>query len=78
MSNPSSTRGSQGSQPTDLRSRSGQAGSGPDPDAPNAFGPDAPNVRDDDPPGGQVVPEAPPPKPPVAPRDHGDIAPDEP
>ncbi|HZW31371.1 MAG TPA: hypothetical protein VFF52_11725, partial [Isosphaeraceae bacterium] len=78
MSNPSSSRGPQASQPTDRRSRSVQTGIGPDPDAPNPFGPDAPNVRDDDPAGGQVVPEAPPPKPPVAPLDHGDFAPDEP
>ena len=48
-----------------------------DPDESNIFGPDAPNVREDDPPGGQVVPEAPPAKPPAAPLDHGDFAPDE-
>ena len=49
-----------------------------DPDeSQHRFGPDAPNVREDDPPGGQVVPEAPPPKPPATPLDHGDFAPDE-
>lgn len=48
-----------------------------DPDESNIFGPDAPNTRDDDPPGGQVVPEAPPPEPPSEPLDHGDFAPDE-
>jgi hypothetical protein len=48
-----------------------------DPDDPNRFGPDAPNVREDDPPGGQVIPETPPPRPPAPPLDHGDFAPDE-
>jgi hypothetical protein len=48
-----------------------------DPDESNIFGPDAPNTREDDPPGGQVVPEAPPPEPPSAVLDYGDFAPDE-
>ena len=77
MSNPSTPRGPAAPQPADRLSRSGPAGRGPDPDEPNPFGPDAPNVRDDDPPGGQVVPEAPPPQPPATPLDHGDFAPDE-
>lgn len=48
------------------------------PEGPNPFGPDGPNVRDDDPPGGQAIPEAPPPSPPETPLDEGDFAPDEP
>lgn len=48
-----------------------------DPDDSNRFGPDAPNVRADDPPGGQVVPTAPPVQPSRYPLDHGDFAPDE-
>ena len=78
MSNRASIRGSGGAQPTDPPGRPGQAAPGPDPDEPNPFGPDAPNVREDDPPGGQVAPEASPPKPPATPLDHGDFAPDEP
>jgi hypothetical protein len=62
-----------GKQPTDA----GGARTDLDPDEANIFDPDAPNVREDDPPGGQVVPEAPPPKPPTTPLDHGDFAPDE-
>jgi hypothetical protein len=77
MSNPTSTWGPGGAQPTDQRGQPGRVGSGPDPDEPNPFGPDAPNVREDDPPGGQVVPEASPPKPPTTPLDYGDFAPDE-
>jgi hypothetical protein len=48
-----------------------------DPDESNNFGPDAPNTREDDPPGGQAAPEAPPPEPMSAVLDHGDFAPDE-
>jgi hypothetical protein len=58
------------------------AGTGPvrtdlDPDEANIFGPDAPNTREDDPPGGQYAPEAPPPEPSTYPLEHGDFAPDE-
>jgi hypothetical protein len=48
-----------------------------DPDESNIFGPDAPNTREDDPPGGQYAPKAPPPQPSTYPLDHGDFAPDE-
>lgn len=48
-----------------------------DPDDSNRFGPDAPNVRADDPPGGQTPPTAPPVLPSRYPLDHGDFAPDE-
>jgi hypothetical protein len=48
-----------------------------DPEESNRFGPDAPNVREDDPLGGQVIPETRPSKPPEKPLDHGDFAPDE-
>jgi hypothetical protein len=73
MLNPSRPGHTAGDQPRDAdRSRSDL-----DPDESNIFGPDAPNVREDDPPGGQVVPEAPPPKPPDTPLDYGDFAPDE-
>lgn len=48
-----------------------------DPDEANIFGPDAPNTREDDPPGGPVEVEAPPPEPPKAVLDDGDFAPDE-
>jgi len=44
---------------------------------PDAFGPDAPNVRDDDPEGGQGVPLAPQPSIPVEPLEDDEIAPDE-
>ncbi len=54
-----------------------QGGYDLEPDDPNQFGPDAPNVREDDPPGGQVVPLAPPVQPSTYPLDHGDFAPDE-
>ena len=76
MSDPALSKAPQGTQGA---GHPGQAriGPGPDPDEPNPFGPDAPNVREDDPPGGQVVPEAPPPKPPTTPLDYGDFAPDE-
>lgn len=47
------------------------------PDPPNPFGPDAPNIREDDPAGGPVVPEAAPPTPPEAPLDEDNFAPDE-
>ena len=76
-SNPAKPRVPPKAQPTGGTCRTGQPPSGPDPDEPNPFGPDAPNVREDDPPGGQVVPEAPPPKPPTTPLDYGDFAPDE-
>ena len=49
----------------------------PDRDGPNAFGPDSPNVPEDDPPGGQSLPEAPPPEPPAIPLDDDAFAPDE-
>jgi hypothetical protein len=55
----------------------GRAGTDLDPDESNVFGPDAPNTREDDPPGGQVAPEAPPPDPSTYPLEHGDFAPDE-
>ncbi len=63
----------------------GQAARGPnpngrydlEPDDPNRFGPDSPNVRADDPPGGQAIPTAPPVRPSRYPLDHGDFAPDE-
>jgi hypothetical protein len=41
------------------------------------FGPDAPNVRDDDAPGGQVIPEAPPPSPHETVLDDDQFAPEE-
>jgi hypothetical protein len=77
MSNPTSAPGPAGAQTNDPYQQPGRGASGPDPDEPNPFGPDAPNVREDDPPGGQVVPEAPPPQPPATPLDYGDFAPDE-
>jgi hypothetical protein len=55
----------------------GRARTDLDPDESNIWGPDAPNTREDDPPGGQVAPEAPPPEPPSTALDHGDFAPDE-
>jgi hypothetical protein len=55
----------------------GQARNDLDPDESNIFGPDAPNVREDDPPDGQVVTEVEPTKIPDAPLDYGDFAPDE-
>jgi hypothetical protein len=55
----------------------GQPGTVSDPDAPNSFGPDAPNVRDDDPEPGHELPEAPQPTPPAEPLDDDDFAPDE-
>ena len=55
----------------------GRARTDLDPDESNIYGPDAPNTRGDDPPGGQVAPEAPPPEPSKVPLDHGDFAPDE-
>lgn len=74
MSNPAAPRIPQDSPRHDPP---GQAGEGPDPDAPNPFGPDAPNVRSDDPTGGQVVPQAEAPTPPAIPLDDDDFAPDE-
>ena len=54
------------------------AGTGPtDPDEPNPYGPDAPNVRDDDPAEWQEIPLAEPPKPPKTVLDDSDFAPDE-
>lgn len=50
---------------------------GLDADESNNFGPDAPNTRADDPPGGQIAPEAPPPRPPLRPIEEDQIAPDE-
>ena len=73
MLNASRPRDTAGDSPKDA----GRARSDVDPDESNIFGPDAPNVRDDDPPNGQVVPEAAPAKPPDTPLDHGDFAPDE-
>jgi len=57
--------------------RPAPGGSVATPEGPNPFGPDAPNVRGDDPAGGQITPEAPPPSPPETPLDEGDFAPDE-
>ncbi len=47
------------------------------PDGANPFGPDAPNVREDDPPSGPFDPEASPPDPSPIPLDDADFAPDE-
>ncbi len=77
MSHPATSKMSRDTQPTGGTGQPGHLPSGPDPDEPNPFGPDAPNVREDDSPGGQVVPEAPPPKPSTTPLDYGDFAPDE-
>lgn len=73
MSVASRTSGLNGGRGTDP----GRARTDLDPDESNVFGPDAPNTRADDPPGGQVAPEAPPPEPPSAVLDEGDFAPDE-
>jgi hypothetical protein len=73
MLNPVRTGKTSGDPSTDA----GRARSDLDPDESNVFGPDAPNTREDDAPGGQVAPEAPPPEPPATPLDHGDFAPDE-
>jgi hypothetical protein len=62
--------------PSPRPSRSGQPGAPLDPDGSNIFGPDAPNVRSDDPSWGQPEPEAPPPSPPTASPDELDFAPD--
>jgi hypothetical protein len=77
MSNPAAPQVPAGAQPTGGTGQSRQAGNDSEFEEPNPFGPDAPNVRADDPPGGQTVPEAPPPKPPATPVDYGDFAPDE-
>ena len=61
----------------DRASDPGRARTDLDPDESNNFGPDAPNTREDDPPGGQAVPEAPPPQPSTYPLEHGDFGPDE-
>jgi hypothetical protein len=66
-----------GNAPGDPGTNASRARSDLAPDESNVFGPDAPNTREDDPPGGQVAPEAPPPKPATTPLDHGDFAPDE-
>ncbi len=73
MSNTPRTGNASGDPGTDA----GRARSDLATDESNVFGPDAPNTREDDPPGGQVAPEAPPPEPPATPLDHGDFAPDE-
>ncbi len=49
----------------------------PAPEGPNPFGPDAPNVRDDEPPPDGAIPLAEPPKPPRTALDDDDFAPDE-
>ncbi len=54
----------------------GRARSDLGPDEANLVGPDAPNTREDDSPGGPVTLEAPPPEPPSTALDHGDFAPD--
>jgi hypothetical protein len=77
MSNPAIPGVSRDDQLTGGTGQPGPPPSIPDPDEPNPFGPDAPNVREDDPPGGQVAPRANPPKPPDTPLDHGDFGPDE-
>lgn len=48
-----------------------------EPDEENPFGPDAPNVREDDLPSGPFEPEAEPPEPSPIPLDDADFAPDE-
>jgi hypothetical protein len=69
------------SRPCDMAGKpatdAGRARTDLDPDESNIFGPDAPNTRKDDTPGGRVAPEAPPPRPSTYPLDHGDFAPDE-
>jgi hypothetical protein len=47
------------------------------PDGTSPFGPDAPNVRDEDPKATQGTPEARPPRPPAQPLKEDQIAPDE-
>jgi hypothetical protein len=76
MSNPAAPSVPGGPERAD-RPSSPQPGPGPDQDQPNPFGPDAPNVREDDPPGGQVVPEARPPTPPATVLEDDQFAPDE-
>jgi hypothetical protein len=46
------------------------------PDGTNPFGPDTPNVRDDDPKAATVTPESPLPRPPAEPLQEDQIAPD--
>jgi hypothetical protein len=74
MSNPAAPRPPEKPRPWD---RPSTPHDGPDQDDPNPFGPDAPNVREDDPPGGQVIPEAPPPSRPETVLDDDQFAPDE-
>jgi hypothetical protein len=54
-----------------------KVGVDPDTDDPNPFGPDAPNVRSDEPDPGPLLPEAPVPTPPAEPLEDDDYAPDE-
>ena len=74
MSNPAAPRLPEG---TETEPGAGSAGTIPDEDGANPFGPDAPNVREDDPPGGQAIPPAPQPPPPAVPLEEADFAPDE-
>lgn len=50
---------------------------GDPPDGANPFGPDAPNVREDDPPAGPFLPEVDPSETAPIPLDDADFAPDE-
>src|SRR5438105_4924697 len=81
MSNPSTPQPPQPPQPTQppqgRPAQPGQPGIVSDPDVPNRFGPDQPNVRDDDPKGGQTTPQAPPPSPPAEPLEDDQIAPED-
>jgi hypothetical protein len=63
--------------PPDPTPHPGQPGVVSDPDVPHSFGPDAPNVRDDDPPPDLKPPIAAPPTPPAEPLEEDEIAPDE-
>ncbi len=74
MSNPAAPRLPE---ETELEPGAGSAGTIPDEDGANPFGPDAPNVREDDPTGGQAIPLAPQPPPPAVPLEEDDFAPDE-